>query len=367
VRLVWAGTYEPGFSRNLKLARLLELSGTSVEIVREPVWPPDRVGLAAGGLARTALTASWRYPRLFARLLAHKAPDLYLVSYPGWFDMPFVWLVARVKRRRVLFDPFISLYDTMISDRRLHSDRSIRARVASWVDRLSLRLADFVIADTPSQLELYELLRRRTGVRGAVIPIGADDSLFTPRGDGEVDPRLVLFYGSLVPLQGVGTIVEAAALLEADGIRVTIIGDGQDRAALDDAIRRTGASVEHIGPLPLSEIPDRVAKAAVCLGIFGDSEKAGRVVPHKVYECLAMGRAVVTREGPAIRSLLREGELVTVPPADPSALAGAIRTLIADDELRARVAQDGLEAYRTRFHETSLAMLLADALAATVD
>ncbi|MGH8916656.1 MAG: glycosyltransferase [Acidimicrobiia bacterium] len=367
MKIIWAGTFEPGFSRNRKLARLLEIAGADVTVVREPLWGDDRVGLATGGWSRTAFSALWKYPRLLLRLLKAGRPDLYLVSYPGWFDMPVVRLAAWLRRRPVVFDPFISLYDTMISDRRLHSDRSALARVATLVDRWSLRLSSRIVADTPPHLLLFDTLAPGVGSRGDVLPIGADDEVFTPRPDVEIKPRLVTFHGTFVPLQGLETIVEAAALLEPEGIRTVIIGDGQDRPAVETAIRRTGVNVELIGLLPLEQLPERLAPSTVCLGVFGDSEKAGRVVPHKVYECLAMGLPVVTRDGPAIGAMFGEDELVTVPPSEPIALANAIRSLIVDPARRHRVASAGLKIYRERFHEEPLAALLVEILESAVD
>jgi glycosyltransferase involved in cell wall biosynthesis len=316
---------------------------------------------------RVALRALLVYPRLLFRLLATARPDLYLVSYPGWFDLPVVRLVASIKRRPVVFDPFISLYDTMISDRQLHSGKSMSARLARTMDRWSLRMADLVVADTVPQLELYENLAHGLRNEGAVLPVGADDHIFLPRQEVAVEPATVLFYGTLVPLQGVATIVETAALMAPDDVHTVIIGDGQDRPAMEAAIERSGAPVEHHGLMPLEELPGYVARATVCLGIFGDSEKAGRVVPHKLYECLAMGRPVVTRDGPAIRSLFDEGEVVMIPSGDPGALADAIRSLIHDPELREQVARSGHAAYLQRFHEKPLARLFSVALDTAVE
>ncbi len=367
MRITWAGTFEPDFSRNRKLSRLLDLSEVEVTVVRERLWGGDRVGLASGGWARAGLASLVRFPVLLFRLLFSKRPDLYLVSYPGWFDMPIVRLAAQIKRRRVVFDPFISLYDTMISDRRLHSERSFPARVASTFDRMSLRLADHVLADTPAHLELFDTIASGVGQRGTILPLGADDAIFNPMTEVEVDQRLVTFHGTFVPLQGLATIVEAVALLESEGVRTVIIGDGQDRPSLEEAMERTGAVIELTGLLPLDELPAHLARSAVCLGIFGDSDKAGRVVPHKLFECLALGRPVVTRDGPAIRSMFEEGEVVTVPPGDPVALAGAIRSLIHDPERREQIAAAGLAAYRKRFHDVALARLLVGAFESTLD
>jgi glycosyltransferase involved in cell wall biosynthesis len=367
MKLIWAGTFEPDFSRNRKLARLLELAGIQVTVVREQLWADDRIELASKGRLRVVLRAFLRYPRLLFRLLTLARPDIYLVSYPGWFDVPVVRLVASIKRRPVVFDPFISLFDTMISDRQLHSENSMSGRLARTMDRWSLRMADHVFADTAPQLELYEKLAHGLRNEGAVVPVGADDHIFLPRHEVAVEPATILFYGTLAPLQGVATIVEAAALMEPDEMHTVIIGDGQDLPAMQAAIERTGAPVEHHGLIPLDELPAYVARSTICLGIFGDSEKAGRVVPHKLYECLAIGRPVVTRDSPGIRSLFKEGDVVLVPAADPAALTVAVRSLINDPERREQVARSGHEAYLRNFHEAPLARLLSAALHAAVE
>ncbi len=73
------------------------------------------------------------------------------------------------------------------------------------------------------------------------------------------------------------------------------------------------------------------------LGIFGDTSKAGRVVPNKVFQAMAVGAAIITRDSAAARELLRDGEsALLIPPADPDALAIAIRRL-RDPALRERL------------------------------
>ena len=363
MRITWAGTFDPAFGRNRKLARLLELVGADVEQVRFELWAEDRVEEARGGKLRAAVKIVLVLPRLFVALLRSPAPDLYLVSYPGWLDAPVVAAVARIRRRPVLFDPFISLYDTAVVDRRLFAERSLVARVARLLDRWSLRSADLVLADTQAHLDYFGELAGRHLRAGGVLPLGADDSGVAPVPDAAREERLVVFHGTFVPLQGVATIADAAYLLRDDGVRIRMIGDGQDRAVLDARIADLGLSdLDRVGLLPLAELPGEIARATVCLGIFGASDKAGRVVPNKLYECVAVGRPVVTREGPAISTMFSPEEIVTVPAGDPVALAEAIRRLVADPERRESVAAAGHDAYVRRFHEAPLAQRLGEHL-----
>ena len=78
------------------------------------------------------------------------------------------------------------------------------------------------------------------------------------------------------------------------------------------------------------------AGADLCLGVFGATPKAARVVPHKVYTALAAGRPVLTADTPAVRELLRPGEEVwTMPPGDPDALPLARVEADQEDTLQA--------------------------------
>ena len=356
MRVLWAGTYDPASSRNRKLGRLLEMLNAEVDEQHIRLWDDDRIGVAREGKGRAAMRMAFVYPRLAWSLLRAPAPDTYLVSYPGWFDVPLVALVARLRARPVLFDPFISLYDTIVSDRRMFADGSPIALLARSIDRWSLRLADLVLADTQPHLDFFDELAGGRIRAGGVLPLGADDAVFAPRPDATPRSDLVVFHGTFVPLQGLGTIAEAAATVGEHGVHVRIIGDGQDRDLLLDRLRERGASaVDWVGLVPLETVPEEIAVATVCLGVFGVSDKAGRVVPNKVYECLAVGRPVITRESPAITSMFGEDELVTVPPGDPAALAAAILDLVGDADRRASVAEAGRRAYRERFHEQVLA------------
>jgi glycosyltransferase involved in cell wall biosynthesis len=366
MRVVWAGTFDPEFSRNKKLTKLLGLAQIDVETVREDLWSGDRVTLAGKPTPQILLRAVVRYPRLLFRLLRAGRPDVYLVSYPGWFDMPLLRIVASLKRRPIVFDPFLSLHDTMIADRGLHTRGSLMARAASLFDRWSLRMADTVIADTAPQLDFYRRVAGKALSDGSVLPVGADDDLFAARPEIAAEPRRVLYYGNYIPLHGVATIVEAATLLQPDEIELTMIGDGPDQHLVAETVRTACLRVDRHGTVPLDELPAHVARASICLGVFGASDKAGRVIPHKVYEAIAMRKPVVTREGPAVAATFREGDVVTVPPQDPGALADAIRGLLADPMRRDSVADAGYETYQLKFAEPRLSADLLEILQAAV-
>jgi glycosyltransferase involved in cell wall biosynthesis len=193
--------------------------------------------------------------------------------------------------------------------------------------------------------------------RFRVLWVGAQ-RLFRPQPAIAPEANVTLFYGTYIPLQGIETIVRAAKLLEGDNVRVRIIGDGQERPAIEALAADLGVrSLELIDPVPIDELPEHIARASLCLGVFGTTPKAGRVIPNKVYECLAVGRPVLTADTPAVRQAF-DGEVATVVAGDATALAASIRRLCADPVALEELGRRGHERYERDFSEAALARML---------
>jgi len=139
-------------------------------------------------------------------------------------------------------------------------------------------------------------------------------------------------------------------LLRAEaGIEFTLIGNGQlypqmrEQARVRD-LTNTRFIDTWIGPVELAK---RVREADVCLGIFGGTEKAARVIPYKVFGALALQKPVITRASPAARELLEDGESALLcSEVVGRELADAILKLRDRPDEAARIARKGYAAYR---------------------
>jgi glycosyltransferase involved in cell wall biosynthesis len=349
-RVIAAGTYDPTFSHNRKLIALLEAAGHEVVTCQVDLWGDERHEIPQQRKADVLVRAVLAYPRLIWRFLRIRRGDAVIVLHPGWFDMIVLAPLAKLRRMPVLFNAFISLYDTVVSDRKLASADSFLGKSLRVVDRSSLRLASRVLADTPGHADYFAELADLPRDRIGVVWVGAWDRIFTPRPEIKNGPPRVLFYGTFIALHGLETIIRAAKLVEADGIAVRIIGHGQEQPLVDRLLDELApANVETIERVPLEQLPNEIAAATICLGVFGTSDKAHRVVPHKVFECAAVGRPIITGDTEGVRTAFDENEVMLTPPGDATALAEAIRSLMAQPDLRDRLSRACHERYVRMF------------------
>ena len=317
------------------------LRGAGVEVVErhEPVWEGTRDAWRAG------LGTALRLARAELRLLRRPRGryDAVLVGYPGHFDLPAARRAAR--GAPVLFNPLVSLADTLVSDRARFRAGSLPARALSLVDRRALRAADVVVADTEQHARFFAELADLERVE--VCFVGAEERVFRPGPPGAFTHAL--FVGKLIPLHGVETILEAARL--APELPFRVVGTGQ----LDGLLAKRPANVEWVPWVEYERLAGELHGAGAALGIFGTSEKAARVIPNKAFQAIACATPLITADTPAARELLVDGEsALLVPPGDAHALADALRRLASNDALRARIATGGLAAYRRHASEDVL-------------
>jgi glycosyltransferase involved in cell wall biosynthesis len=339
VRVAYFGTYERRYPRNAQVISALRRAGVEVTERHEPVWEGREQKWHAGldVLPRLALAE--------ARLLRHSGAnaDAVVVGYPGHFDLPAARRAAR--GRPVVFNPLVSLVDTLVGDRQRFRRGSLPARLLAAIDRRALRAADLVVADTQANADFLAELAGLPPERIAVCFVGAEERVFAP-GWAPEERFTAVFVGKLIPLHGLETILEAARL--APDVPVRVIGSGQ----LESLLRSRPPNVEWIPWIDYERLPGELRRAGCALGIFGTSEKTSRVIPNKAFQALACGVPLITADTPAARELLVDGEsAVLVPPGNPEALAEGIRTLAADPTLARRIAEGGLAVYRERASE----------------
>jgi glycosyltransferase involved in cell wall biosynthesis len=376
MRVCYFGTFERDYPRNSILLQGLQAAGVEVVECHEPLWEKtrDKTGgyTAMPSLLRLSLSLGASYLRLIAKHRHLPPHQVCLVGYIGQPDLLLARLLHFGQRCAIIFVPMISLYDTIVHDRTLFSSRSLLARLLFWLDLLSFRLTDLLVADTQEEKEFFCTRFGLDEKKVVILPVGAEDTIFRPAvslphareapepARQKKEPFEVLFYGKFIPLHGISYILDAAKLLEEENLHFTLIGIGQLRPEMEEKARRLNLkNVDFSNWVLLEELPHTIAQANVSLGIFDPGEKAGRVIPNKVYQALAMGKPVITGDSPAARSLL-EGAALLCQRGSGEALAAAIRRMKNDPCLQEELSQKGYERFCQRFSSERIGVELKE-------
>jgi glycosyltransferase involved in cell wall biosynthesis len=343
MNILYMAGREHGYQRNDVLLRALRRAG-HVQVV---------------GAARSK-SLMWTSAIVFARALPYLLTRRYDLVFVGFYGHLLMLPVGLLSRAPILFDAFVSNYDTLCFDRQIFAPRSLPGRLAFWLDQSSCRLATFVLVDTQLQAEYFRHTFHLAPERVGALPVGCNEDLFSPQPPSpRENVTAVLYYSTFQPLHGVETVVRAAHLLGGESrLRFKLIGTGPDYAQ----VRRLAENlrVENIAFLPtvpLETLVNEIATADICLGgPFGHSDKASRVIPGKIYQILAMERPLLAADSPANRELLTHGETAYLCQQDsPEDLAAAILKLHQDTALREGLAQTGRALYLKRCSEAIIA------------
>jgi len=164
---------------------------------------------------------------------------------------------------------------------------------------------------------------------------------------------VVLHAGNLGFYGAWETLVQAAKLLENDGIGLVFVGEGAEKARVKAAADGCPA-IRFLPFRPPGEVPYVLAAGDVHV-ITVRRELAGVVVPSKLYPILAAGRPVLVvapESCDAARIARRTGSGIVADPDDPAAVAAAIQELAKDggrlEAMRERARSSAREFERSK-------------------
>ena len=165
------------------------------------------------------------------------------------------------------------------------------------------------------------------------------------------DPFTMLFVGRHIERKGIEHLIDAMAFLDGERFRLKIVGGGDLTDRLKERARRTGdARIEFTGKLSSEDLARAYAQADVfvlpaVVDSKGDTEGLGVVL----IEAAEMGLPLVASNVGGIPDVVVDAESgLLVPPADPQALAQALRRLADEPALAARLVE-GARARTRRF------------------
>lgn len=280
-------------------------------------------------------TYFFRLCHVYLRLLftSVKPYDTVFIGFAPQLILPFfAWKFHDACR---LIDFFISLYDTFCFDRRVFSPTGPAGRFLHLLDSYTLTHADFILCDTRCHgdyfVEEFHIERKKL----SLLYLTADPSIYHPmdaaRPDCAAGKKVVLFFGSMLPLQGYELVLDAFCTLSArSDYFFYFIGP------LPDFLK---SRVQDVSNLFLTDwlmqdaLARHIAFADLCIaGHFSASiAKASRTIPGKAYIYRAMNKPMILGDTPANHELFTvDQNTVFVPVGDSHAIADAILQFFGD-------------------------------------
>ncbi|HMJ06531.1 MAG TPA: WcaI family glycosyltransferase [Chthoniobacterales bacterium] len=366
---VWGINYAPEFTgiapHNVALCEFLHGRGQDVRMVTTfpyyPTWrkrPED-----AGRIYRTDLIHGvpvhrcWHFvPKKVSALkrIVHEASfiffsalrvlslpraDVYVLVSPPLLLGAAGWFIGAIKRAPFVFHVQDMQPDAAVGLGMLRAGWFTRALYA--LEAIAYRQAARVSGITRGMLVKF----RGKGVPEAKLiyfpnAISLSASAAAPvRGrfrqrHGFSDDKFVAVYaGNLGVKQGLDVLLEAARLLRSERTQILICGDGAQREALTEQIRRCGLG--NVRMLPLQEGDDYtalLADADVCF-ITQQSGSGNSFFPSKLLGLLAQAKPVITVADPESElaaAVVEGGFGLNIPPGRPQELAEALDALAED-------------------------------------
>ncbi len=285
----------------------------------------------------------------FVAGIARRRPDVIVATSPQFFAAVGGWGIAAVHRRPFVFE---------LADLWPASIRAVGAirqeRVLGWVEKLEL----FLYQRSASVVALTSAFKRDLVRRGIsrdkieVIINGVDLTRYAPRDRdrdlaqqwGLHDAFVVGYIGTHGMAHALDNVLDAAILLRHEPkVRILLVGDGAERAALAARVEREGIdNVVMVPRQPKESMPAYWSLCDVALVHLKDDPVFAEVIPSKIFEAMGMGLPILLVSPPGEAQEIVETAAAGqwVPAASPEALAAAIAALAHDGDQVRRLAQE---------------------------
>ena len=212
-----------------------------------------------------------------------------------------------------------------------------------------IRQADIVIAGImPYVLKTYEIDERRL----IITTNGVNLQLFDPccyfTNPEENSTVRILYVGHLLKERGLDVLLLACShLLNRDitNFQLELVGffgyNSPEQVKSEICQHGLEKHVTLVGEIPSSEIPAKLADVDICVHPFPNKVGLAEIYPVKIYEYLAMSKAVVASDLPGVRTLIQDGyNGLLFQPSNPEDLADKLEFLITNPPEREKLAKN---------------------------
>jgi glycosyltransferase involved in cell wall biosynthesis len=197
-----------------------------------------------------------------------------------------------------------------------------------------------------------------------VVTNGVDLDLFRP-GDKAAARKalglpggfLATYVGTHGMAHGLDTVLDAAKRVRGTGIRVLLVGEGAEKAALKAQAEAEGIdNVTFWDQQPHARVSDIIAASDICLVVLKDRPLFRNVIPSKIFEFMGAARPMLTTVAGESQAIVEDaGAGVFSPPEQAEDLARTMLALASEPDRLVEMGRSGREHVERHFSRPVLA------------
>lgn len=230
----------------------------------------------------------------------------------NFFNKLIIWFCT-VTKKKVIFDFYISLYDTFVLDRQLLKPTDKESKMLSKLDKWGHTRYRSIYLNYCEAKRYRDLNNLQSDEKNVIIPLSISPRPFAKLNyfrEKEKNTFNMVWWGTYIPLHGLDKIINTVQILiseEAD-VHLYILGNNPDLSkeyknyitgisGLSEYITISDDMTFTNGKL----LPFIIERCDLAFGAFGDSEKARSVILNKAIEAVAMKIPVITQYSEAFQ------------------------------------------------------------------
>lgn len=287
-------------------------------------------------------------------------PKVIVLNYPSVYTGVLGFFIGeKLLRKFVLLD-----FNDLIAQYTIHllnlKPRSIAAKICVSIQDFIVKNSDKVIAPT-NYIKKYALDLSVSDEKIIVIPNGVDAKYFDPRKYAVEhsksrlnlsNKKICLYCGRLDSWAGINVVSQLCEVFNArkSDVCFVIVGDGTKEKDL------FAENAVVLGEVPFEKVPEILVIADVVLVPFPDTEVSRAASPLKLFEGMAMGKAIVASEVDGIKEVISNQENgVLVNPNDIAEWTKAVTSLLSDISMAKRIGENARQTVKEKYDWESLA------------
>lgn len=250
---------------------------------------------------------------------------------------------CEILNKRVIFDFYISMYDTIVLDRKIMNPDDSKSIILRNLDRWGHTRYRSIYLNTCEANRYRRLNNLEIDDNTRIIPLSIESRPFAklPYFTSSYNKVFnMVWWGTYIPLHGLDKILDSCRILikRHRNVHLYILGNNSNLSkeykliVENDELLKEKVTISDEYTFSNGKLlPLLTEKCDLAFGAFGDSEKARTVILNKAIEAVAMKIPVITQYSDAFEEFFYPGTTIFYTENNPESMANNIDSIMAMD------------------------------------